>query len=236
MSYLQKYLQEIPESAPEKLILQVKYSAVPFLKMGIAQIYDSAGIALLKIFVITGWEMPSGDLKTILMDQLSKHLKESYLMLNLNEIEFAFRNYGSAVKDWGKCMNLSLFDEVMAIYLEKRYEASRIEEILRPVKTKKIECPKMSSDEIIHLSKSLWDKLKKVDLIFPGAYQALIDSKRIPKQTRREQEYYYNLSEKRMKDHENGDQNFFKNKDRTEWKKIYARKLVVADYFNSLSE
>jgi len=55
-------------------------------------------------------------------------LVESYPNCNTDEIEYAFRTHGSAVKDWGKQMNLSLIDEVMGIYLERRLAVSRFEE------------------------------------------------------------------------------------------------------------
>jgi len=126
---LQNYLNAIPTSAPEKAILQVKYSAMPFLKMDAVQVYDAATVVLLKIFVITGWELPVGNMKKILVDQLSKHLKESYMNVNTNEIEYAFRQFGTTVKDWGKSLNLSMFDEVMSIYMEKRRQVSEEERL-----------------------------------------------------------------------------------------------------------
>lgn len=83
---------------------------------------------ILKIHVITGWIVPEAELMNILTDQLRKKLVESYHTCNPDEIEYAFRNYGTSVKDWGKAMNLSLMDEVMQPYLSKRFELSRLEE------------------------------------------------------------------------------------------------------------
>lgn len=231
-SSLQNYVNAIPESAPEKAILQVKYSAIPFVKMDAAQIYDSAAIALLKIFVITGWEMPSGDLKKILVDQLAKHLRESYLTVNMNEIEYAFRQFGTTTKDWGKSLNLSLFDEVMCHYMEKRRQASE-EERMRPMEVKQIEAPKMTNAEIIEMSKGLWSTIKKVDLIYPDCFRALVDEGKIKYPlTKEDQVYYFGLAEKRMKEYEKENPRFFRDKDREEWKRIYSRKLVVFDYFS----
>jgi hypothetical protein len=231
MNSLQEYLQEIPDSAPEKALLQVKYSAVPFIKMDAGQIYDSAAIALLKISIITGWAVLSGDMQKILVDQLAKHLKESYMTVNMNEIEYAFRQFGTTTKDWGKSLNLSLFDEVMSVYMEKRRQASE-EERRRPLEVKQIEAPKMTNIEIIEMAKGLWEKMQKVDLIYPDAYRALVEEKLINHPLPREQQVYYiQLSEKRMKEYENEDRKFFNGKDRDEWRKIYARKLVVSDYF-----
>lgn len=83
---------------------------------------------LLKINSITGWVLPEDAGLTIITDQFRKKLIESYANCNPDEIEYAFRNYGTAVKDWGKQMNLSLIDEVMIPYLERRMELSRLEE------------------------------------------------------------------------------------------------------------
>lgn len=79
---------------------------------------------LMKIHVITGWIIPEADLLTILIDQFQKKLIESYPQMNIDEVEYAFRNYGTAVKDWGKAMNLSLIDEVLVPYLVERKRLS----------------------------------------------------------------------------------------------------------------
>jgi hypothetical protein len=82
---------------------------------------------LLKIHVITGWVIPGNELLNILVDQFEKKLKEDYGHFNVEEIEYAFRKHGTAVKDWGKQMNLSLIDEVLIPYLHIRHEASENE-------------------------------------------------------------------------------------------------------------
>lgn len=110
------------------------------------EIKIAAHAILLKIHVITGWVVPADEtFLDILLDQFKKKLAESYSNVNMDEIEYAFRVYGTEVKDWGKAMNLSLIDEVMIPYLDKRSEVSRIEE---QKKQKMIEAPKESlSDE-----------------------------------------------------------------------------------------
>lgn len=75
---------------------------------------------LLKIHVITGWVIPEKELLSILIDQFQKKLIENYPDMNVDEIEFAFRQSGTTVKDWGKAMNLSLIDEVLIPYLDQR--------------------------------------------------------------------------------------------------------------------
>lgn len=52
-------------------------------------------------------------------------------MLNVEEIEYAFRSSGTVVKDWGKSMNLALIDEVLIPYLNQRFELSTTEERLK---------------------------------------------------------------------------------------------------------
>lgn len=79
---------------------------------------------LLKIHVITGWTIPDSDLLIILVDQFQKKLIESYPNMNADEIEYAFRQSGTTVKDWGKAMNLSLIDEVLIPYLDERKRLS----------------------------------------------------------------------------------------------------------------
>lgn len=83
------------------------------------------GMALLvKIHVITGWTIPAAELLNILVDQFQKKMVESYPSMNVEEIEYAFRNNGTVVKDWGKAMNLALIDEVLIPYLEERKRLS----------------------------------------------------------------------------------------------------------------
>jgi len=85
---------------------------------------------LLKLNFITGWALyDDPDDQAILDEQFELKLKESYPTVNLDEIEYAFRN-NTGVKDWGKSINLSLIDEVMIPYLSHRAEVSKIEEQL----------------------------------------------------------------------------------------------------------
>ena len=88
---------------------------------------------MIKIHVITGWNLPTDEMiETVLIDQLTKKLQEEYDDLNVDEIEFAFRQSGTTIKDWGKSMNLSMVDKVLRPYLHQRFEASRVEERLAP--------------------------------------------------------------------------------------------------------
>lgn len=88
---------------------------------------------LIKINVITGWSFPlDTETQLVLKDQFFKKLKESYSDVNVEEIEYAFRN-NTSVKDWGKNINLFLIDEVMIPYLDSRFSASVKEESMLPV-------------------------------------------------------------------------------------------------------
>ncbi len=112
----------------ENQLLRIKYSGVLIGKMSEQQVAVTSGALLFKIHAITGWIIPQENVLAIFVDQFTKKLIESYPNCNTDEIEYAFRTHGSAVKDWGKQMNLSLIDEVMGIYLERRLAVSRFEE------------------------------------------------------------------------------------------------------------
>lgn len=100
---------------------------------------------LLKIHVITGWVIPESNLLVILVDQFQKKLLETYPNMNIEEIEFAFRNWGTSVKDWGKAMNLALIDSVLVPYLDERKRLSHeLEERKMPPPQQKI----YSSEEL----------------------------------------------------------------------------------------
>ncbi len=111
----------------EEEIIILKYAA-PQIRELAANIQDWSMILLLKIHVITGWAIPEHPLKNILIDQFEKKLLEDYDMLNVREIEYAFRKSGTLIKDWGKEMNLNLIDQVLGPYLDNRLQASAAEE------------------------------------------------------------------------------------------------------------
>jgi len=78
--------------------------------------------------VITGWTIPnSPELLNILVDQFVKTLSEKYPLLNPDEIEYAFRQHGTAIEDWGKAMNLNLIDSVLTPYINLRFRISEDE-------------------------------------------------------------------------------------------------------------
>lgn len=109
---------------------------------------------LIKIKVVTGWSLPEEEFLDVLVDQFEKKLTESYRDVNVEEMEYAVRTYGTVVKDWGKLMNLSLIDDVMIPYLTKRVELSQIEE------SKAIPMLEQKLSDITN--KDLWDQTKEM--------------------------------------------------------------------------
>lgn len=108
---------------------------------------------LLKIHVISGWNIPDNDdLLTILQDQFYHKLIEDYSHVNINEIEFAFRKYGTQLKDWGKKVNLNLIDTVMNDYLKARKELSLVEERASFIQ---IEKPKPTDDQLLQMKREV---------------------------------------------------------------------------------
>lgn len=105
---------------PDYKMIELKYKSKQIGLMTPQEMTVWGKALLLKIHVITGWTIPEKELLVILVDQFQKKLIESYPDMNVDEIEFAFRNSGTTVKDWGKAMNLSLIDEVLIPYLGER--------------------------------------------------------------------------------------------------------------------
>jgi hypothetical protein len=154
----------------EQQMVEVKYAGKQFGKMEWDELNKWSKALLIKINAITGWVVPEMTLE-ILVDQFRKKLSESYNEVNPDEIEYAFRHYGTVVKDWGKQMNLSLIDEVMIPYLERRLEVSKKEEIIAMNKEpEQIE----NREDLSDLSMADWFKAKvrqiELDSDMPLAY------------------------------------------------------------------
>lgn len=120
---------------------------------------------MLKLHVITGWSIPQKEVMEVLIDQLKKTMQENYSELNSEEIEFAFRAHGTGVKDWGKEMNLSLIDEVLIPYRNKRTEVSALEEKLLPPPGQAI----LSEDQLTNENRSITE----------ACYQRFLDGNRV---------------------------------------------------------
>jgi len=97
------------------------------MSMTLANLLATTEILLLKISVITGWQLPEEPFLTILVDQLAKKLVEAYPTVNPDEFEYAFRTYGPMIKDWGRQCNLGLINQAIAPYLAARWDVSERE-------------------------------------------------------------------------------------------------------------
>jgi hypothetical protein len=135
---LQKTYSKTLDLTPEEQnIIALKYKGKRIEFMSPDELTKWTKALLLKINVITGWAVPDNDARyRVLLDQFQKQLSEKYFELNPDEIEFAFRNEGTLIEDWGKDMNLNLIDKILLKYLSNRYKVSSAEEQLMMEKNK----------------------------------------------------------------------------------------------------
>lgn len=121
----------------EARVVDLKYSAKRFGQMEPDERQMSCTKTLMTISVITGWTIPNpGPMLDILAEQFEKKMTEAYENINMDEVEYAFRNKGLDIKDWGKALNLSLIDEVLKPYLHNRSDLSMQEEKMKNQLTK----------------------------------------------------------------------------------------------------
>lgn len=209
---------------------------------------------LMKVFAITGWSMPDDDiLADELSRQLSLKLKECYPNYNHLEIEFAFRNYGGTVKDWGKNFNLSLLDEVMAPYVSHRLEVSQQEE--------RLNTPKMTLNNSITTEAEMLQDIEDfenrkgvtIDSIPPYIYDYLLKVGKLPTENSKKwaalesaadyrKTELYNESLKLRTDDVNRYQAFLKMYAENDYKgdevgrlKILAKKIMVMNYLEQIN-
>jgi len=120
---------------PQELkVVELKYQSKQIGNMDESELSMWGKALLMKIHVITGWTIPnSPELLNILIDQFNKYLSEKYFALNTDEMEYAFRQHGTIIEDWGKAMNLNLLDKVLIPYINQRLLVSEVEEKLKNV-------------------------------------------------------------------------------------------------------
>ncbi len=107
----------------EARILELKYTGKRIAHMESDELNLSTRKMLINISVITGWTLPTNEVYlNLFVDQLLQKMKEAYGNITEAEIEYAFRNKPSDIKDWGKPINLSMIDEVIRPFLEQRFE------------------------------------------------------------------------------------------------------------------
>lgn len=131
-NYLTSLKTTLALTDDDKIIIEKKYASKNFKQLNDLERLYAVKSLLLKIHVITGWVLPTAELMNILIDQFSKKVVENYSELNPDEIEFAFRNKGTMLKDWGKEINLNLIDEILSAYISERFDISKSEEKLLP--------------------------------------------------------------------------------------------------------
>lgn len=211
-----------------------KYSAPAIQTFSDQQLQAHTKGLILKIQIITGWQLPEVELMPILIDQLSKKLIESYPTFNINEVEYAFRSTGAGIKDWGKSFNLSLLDEVMIDYQAQRLLASQVEEKARmeaAIKPKtKIEIPKRTPEETIAAAFEVWKIMPRVDFIMPGTYYALKTTGLLIATSEQKESAVKKAREKEIEIDKEG-KDYFRHLDRAFWLQNYARKILVHNYF-----
>ena len=174
---MQQELQDLNHPIKDyRDLLELKYKSKPFASMEDFERINWATGLLVRIARITGWVLPKmDDQLDVMVDLFQKKLILSYPTFNPDEIEYAFLTQGTTIKDWGKEMNISLIDEVMIPFADKRFEASRVEE-QKKTKPKMIERKEDISDEGMD---KFWEEtellVKKgnypVELIPPGLYE-----------------------------------------------------------------
>jgi hypothetical protein len=165
----------------EKTVLALKYSAKRFGIMDEVERDLMANKAILVISLITGWTVPARlDFMDVLIEQFSKKMLESYSNLNIEEVEYAFRNKGLDIKDWGKALNLALIDEVLQPYLHNRADLSLQEEKISsqlPIENNEKQTEPMSDQE---WDEWLQDIAKyKLNMIPCDSYEYLVRKEKV---------------------------------------------------------
>lgn len=136
MNFLRISKTQLEPEEDNKLI-ELKYAAPKIGTLSTNDLFTQSKALLLRIHVITGWTLPTGEILNILIDQFRKKLMEDYPSLNAEEIEYAFRHSGTSVEDFGKEFNLNLIDKVLWPYEIKRRRLSEEEERKQPPPPKK---------------------------------------------------------------------------------------------------
>lgn len=142
MSLQNNYAKNSVLTDEQNKINDLAVSSPKIISLNRAELRKHCAALLIRIHVITGWTLPSGDILNVLNDQFQKKLIEDYHSFNVDEIEYAFRHTGTNVQDWGKGLNLSLIDKVLWPYELKRRDAGRLLERMEPTPPKKPYDPK----------------------------------------------------------------------------------------------
>lgn len=113
-------------------MLELAYSSQILAQMTAETVNLHMQALLVKIAVINGWMLPDDEqLLNIYYDQTYKFLVEHYTSLNIDEIEYALRTYGTQIQDWGKVFNLSMLYQALDPYMKHKVKVQRLEKALR---------------------------------------------------------------------------------------------------------
>lgn len=133
-----------------------------------------------KINVVTGWAVPElEEQRRVLYDQFQKKLIEDYSSLNMDEIEYAIRSYGTKIKDWGKAINLSMVEEVLTAFIAHRAQVRRLEESHLQKELPTAQAEPLNWPEYLETVKSTFLKTKIPGLIPAEIYHHLVQEKEI---------------------------------------------------------
>lgn len=213
-------------------MLEMKYAKPCFSRISKRGMEVTGGALLLKISIVTGWILPQAEILMVLQDQFTKYLVENYPALNSDEVEYAFRNRDTGVRDWGKNLNLSLVDEVLLPYMAQRRELSKLEE-QKPVPVAGLNAPKMEDQEKIDLSFDMWKSTQNFVYIDENVF-LILEKSGLIKLTNEEKKPFMSAAIAYMKSMEDGKPDFFGSHDPKRYQQIYARKLAVQGYFKTL--
>lgn len=201
-------------------------------KMDAIKLSRVADALLLRIHVITGWQVPEGNLLNILTDQFKKKIIESYPNVNADEVEYAFRK-NTGVIDYGKNMNLALIDQVMIPYLEQRSDISSQEERLVSIpEDKMLPAVPVTDEEVIEQARETYKFTKNTMLIPLRAYPALVRKGLINLTDEKRSEIRGKAIGMTMLQYKE-DPSLFKDIPKEKYEQRLAKKIAVAEYLNS---
>lgn len=219
-------------SSDENNVLRLKYESQPLGSLSATELEFATRLLILKIYTITGWAVPGDELKNILVDQLSKKIKESYPNVNEKEVEYAFRQ-NLTVKDWGKSMNLVLIDEVLSGYLERRADVSKAEERYR-LEPPKSEVEEMPDEDFISSNKFVYKTTKNFKLVSVKCFDILIKSGAMKKPEGEERERIMKTARANFFSIENKDYTTVLTHDEIERFILQdCKKIAVCEYWNN---
>ena len=131
---------------------------------------------MLRISVITGWNLHDDVALEILLQEFRLWLVNNYSDANMPEIIAAVRMFGVGKKDWGKKINLTMIAECVAPYLNERRNAHEILERSRIKKSvEQLKPPELSDEEIIKSAIEMWQssRFKQIEFINPKCFKIL---------------------------------------------------------------